>query len=401
MRCIEGGREIGENLKFCKYCGAPVKAASLNIVDDTIKCKACGAPLKQGVAFCTQCGTPVNGDSAASVKPDVSKKEKSSKGKSGGVGKILIAVLTIVSILLVGFLAYYFLGKSGILGKHAEPASTVSTRNDSTEVDSSSVETNTETESESETEKEKESISKTDTNTDASNINDIAAEILNERDNIVRAITSGSYSSMKAENDITVYTNSNALVSISAGKSFKNDDYSRSFYYVDGQLAFAEYAGTDLQQFYFENGDLIRWRYAQNISDSKKAVNYDMENTTAYIQWEQTVLADSNELISIWENASQIDDNSEDYILPRSDTRYISESELSGLTREEVRTAVNELYARHGRRFNEASWQAYFDSKSWYVPMVDPDDFSESVFNNYELENKKTLVRWEEDHGWR
>ena len=112
-------------------------------------------------------------------------------------------------------------------------------------------------------------------------------------------------------------------------------------------------------------------------------------------------MADSNELINIWENALQSDDNNEDYILPGSDTRYISESELSGLTREEVCTAINELYARHGRRFNGTSWQAYFDSKSWYVPMVDPDDFSESVFNNYELENKKTLVKWEEDHGWR
>lgn len=400
MRCVGCGREIGENLKFCKYCGAPVKAASLDGVDDTIKCKACGASLKQGVAFCTQCGTPVNDEPKTSAKPGVSHEKNSSKRKSGKFGKIIIAALTIISVLLIGFLAYYFVGKSGILGRSTETTA-VSTRDDSTESGSSSVETNMEAETESGTEAAEESISETDTVSDTDNVEDIAALILNERDNIVRGITSGSYSSMKVENDITAFTNSDVLVSISAGKDFRNDDYSRSFYYVDGKLMFAEYAGADFHQFFFENDKLIRWKYAQNVSNSGKAVNYDMENTTAYLQWEQSVLADSNELIEIWESNSQSDGNTEEYILPGSDSRYISESELSDLTREEVRTAINELYARHGRRFNDSSWQAYFDSKSWYVPMVDPDDFSESVFNNYELENKKTLVKWEEDHGWR
>lgn len=400
MRCVECGREIGENLKFCKYCGAPVRTASLNIVDDKIKCKACGAPLKPGVAFCTQCGTPVNGDSAASVKPGVSNNENSNKRKSGRFGKIIIAVLTIISILLIGFLAYYFVGKSGILSRSTEITSTVSTRNDSTESDSSPVETSIDTESESETETE-ESISEDDTASDTSNVDDIVAEILNERDNIVRGITSGLYTSVKVEDDITAVTDSGVLVSISAGNNFGNDDYSRSFYYLGDELVFAEYTSEDSHQFYFENGELIRWRYSQDVSNQSNAINYDKEKTTAYLQWEQNVLADSDDLITIWESASQSDNNDQEYILYGSDSRYISKSELSDLTQEEVRTAINELYARHGRRFNDSSWQAYFDSKSWYVPMVDPDDFSESVFNNYELENKKTLVKWEEDHGWR
>ena len=67
----------------------------------------------------------------------------------------------------------------------------------------------------------------------------------------------------------------------------------------------------------------------------------------------------------------------------------------------EVRTAINELYARHGRKFTDKSIQSYFDSKSWYRPQIDPNDFSEEVFNDFETRNKEVLVDWEINHGWR
>jgi hypothetical protein len=91
----------------------------------------------------------------------------------------------------------------------------------------------------------------------------------------------------------------------------------------------------------------------------------------------------------------------DEYIFSDSDTRYISESELSGLSQQDVRAAINEIYARHGRRFNDSFWQSYFNSKSWYNPKINPEDFSDSVFNKYELKNIKTLVAWEKACGWR
>ncbi len=95
------------------------------------------------------------------------------------------------------------------------------------------------------------------------------------------------------------------------------------------------------------------------------------------------------------------DEDVKEYILPESNSRNISESELSGLSQEEVRAAINELYARHGYRFTDAFWVSYFNSKSWYTPQIAPEDFSENVFNNYELANRKMLVEWEKSHGWR
>ena len=53
--------------------------------------------------------------------------------------------------------------------------------------------------------------------------------------------------------------------------------------------------------------------------------------------------------------------------------------------------ARNEIYARHGRRFNNTELQTYFDSKSWYKGTVNAADFNENVLNSYESANIKTI----------
>lgn len=73
-----------------------------------------------------------------------------------------------------------------------------------------------------------------------------------------------------------------------------------------------------------------------------------------------------------------------DYILPDSDSRAYTYDELSNLSQDELRLAINEIYARHGRIFDAADLQNYFNSKSWYNGTVSADDFSEDVFNTYE-----------------
>ena len=93
--------------------------------------------------------------------------------------------------------------------------------------------------------------------------------------------------------------------------------------------------------------------------------------------------------------------SSEDYILPQSDSSYLTKSDLRGMSKTEVRYALNELYARHGRMFDDEELQAYFDSKEWYSGDIEPDDFSESVFNKYETANKDFIVEYMEDKGWR
>ncbi len=86
-----------------------------------------------------------------------------------------------------------------------------------------------------------------------------------------------------------------------------------------------------------------------------------------------------------------------DYILPESDSRYYTEAELAGLSKAELRIARNEIYARHGRKFDSQDLQEYFDAQPWYKGTVDPGDFSMSVFNEYELANISTIEAAEDD----
>ena len=123
MKCIECGREIEDNKKFCKYCGAPVKHQSnpAEKLASTTKCQRCGATLKLGTAFCTQCGTPVS----KIANPNINVPEKRDKPKKGGnkVGKIIIAIITIIAILLIGFIGYYFADQYGVFDKDVKESS--------------------------------------------------------------------------------------------------------------------------------------------------------------------------------------------------------------------------------------------------------------------------------------
>ncbi len=89
------------------------------------------------------------------------------------------------------------------------------------------------------------------------------------------------------------------------------------------------------------------------------------------------------------------------YILPDSDSVYLSRSDLEGLTQEECRLARNELYARHGRKFDDEGLQDYFNAKDWYTGTIDPADFSDSVLNDFEMANRDLLVLYEEEMGYR
>lgn len=77
----------------------------------------------------------------------------------------------------------------------------------------------------------------------------------------------------------------------------------------------------------------------------------------------------------------------EDYLISNSNSAYISISSLEALNETELIYARNEIYARHGRRFDTGWIQEYFNGKSWYEGTVAPAQFDPAVFNEYELEN--------------
>ncbi|MCD2491251.1 YARHG domain-containing protein [Lacrimispora sp. NSJ-141] len=92
-----------------------------------------------------------------------------------------------------------------------------------------------------------------------------------------------------------------------------------------------------------------------------------------------------------------------EYVLPGSDSVYLTEADLVGLTKEQLRIARNEIYARHGRKFKDAALNEYFMSKSWYTPLYEPNQFEalgDSVFNDYEVANRKLIADYEKKMGY-
>ena len=86
----------------------------------------------------------------------------------------------------------------------------------------------------------------------------------------------------------------------------------------------------------------------------------------------------------------------DEYILQESNTRYLSEEDLRNRSKEELKIARNEIYARHGRKFQAQDLQNYFDGKTWYQGTIEPADFSESLLNDFEKKNIKLIQKAEE-----
>lgn len=102
------------------------------------------------------------------------------------------------------------------------------------------------------------------------------------------------------------------------------------------------------------------------------------------LELEREILKKESERKEQEEKAQETMAETGDYILPGSNSKYLTDSDLDGLSSSQLRLARNEIYARHGRTFNDSQLQAYFESKSWYK--ADPG-FSESSLSECERAN--------------
>lgn len=88
------------------------------------------------------------------------------------------------------------------------------------------------------------------------------------------------------------------------------------------------------------------------------------------------------------------------YVLPDSATRLYSADELSGLSDWELYIARNEIYARHGREFQNQDLRDYFGQQPWYTPRYTPEEFdSLGLLNDTERQNASTILSVEQARG--
>lgn len=116
---------------------------------------------------------------------------------------------------------------------------------------------------------------------------------------------------------------------------------------------------------------------------------------------EQATQVTNNTTIIIDGQTHAVPVQSSGYILPQSNSRYYSKSELSSLSLNDLWIARNEIYARHGRGFRDEALQDYFNRQSWYTYRYSPDEFDSmsGVLNDYEITNADTIKSIEQERG--
>lgn len=120
---------------------------------------------------------------------------------------------------------------------------------------------------------------------------------------------------------------------------------------------------------YSDLEDDIGWSYDDTDADyGDTEADYDDQDE----EYDDSEDADGNTLED--KNVSQ-----KKYILPMSSKRKLKEKDLKKLGAKKLRIARNEIYARHGRMFQDQELQDYFDRKDWYTPSIAPEDFSDAV----------------------
>ncbi|MCD8364630.1 MAG: YARHG domain-containing protein [Clostridiales bacterium] len=158
---------------------------------------------------------------------------------------------------------------------------------------------------------------------------------------------------------------------------------------------------TDTVGVYEEDTGMEEIDAAEEIDD---ASGEEIDAAQSEELMEESVESDVADDEAVAEETVEEADSAEEtakYIIADSDSRYLTTEDLEGLTAEELRIARNEIYARHGRMFDDEALQEYFNSKEWYTGTIAPEDFTESMLNDYERENAYTISAYETEMGYR
>lgn len=99
---------------------------------------------------------------------------------------------------------------------------------------------------------------------------------------------------------------------------------------------------------------------------------------------------------------SQSNGSDNSYIFSNSSSSYLSSSDVSALSDNNLTIALNEIYARRGRIFKDSALSSYFNSQAWYTPKYTQAEFDKNVtFNDYEQKNLQLMINEQKKRGLR
>lgn len=460
MKCTNCGFELNENANFCSNCGSPVNRAEqaaepevMANAAETVSAEDTWEPMdeahepERAEEEPKTTYRPLDDDDDEDYD-DFAYQERRAKRqarkKKKARDKVILFVL--VGVILVGALAVILLKSLSGNNDEKKSQSPMSSSIVSEAEPSGSVAPSSVTETEDPNKLSNEEMSAA------------VAEIQQQYEAIMAKRTAGEYKASAYKNGITAYWDGDSKISaIMAASGTEGSQYARSYFYDDnGNLFYADLSGQDSYRLYFKDGKLIRLSYAKDASNTAEVTNYDQTDSQEYTDWEASALDYSTTLMTeakaagIVKSQEEIEaekaaeeerkkeeeaakkaeeekkaeeakkeaekkeeekkeeekkeesssDKSGGYIFSDSNSEYLATSDLKGMSQSKVRLALNEIYARRGAKFDNASNKKYFESKSWYKGTCSKAE-AQKKFNKYEKKNVDLIVEYEKSKGWR
>lgn len=375
MKCSKCGKELIDGAKFCTGCGTSV--ADMEIANESVNTE------EKTENIITTVKASEENTSEKPVKPNKKSDKKKSAIAPWMVIVIVISIIAIIAAVVIGLIALDIIDIPGF-------SSGKSSAED--------INYDEEDEDDNDSEDEKEDNSKADgTVEDASTDVAVSEEVASDIDDALAMEDDSEADVEKTE------------ASGESGKLAKVEkvETKKPLYTEEELLKLAEI-------YYICNGGMVRddkrVLSIDSIEDNIYTIHvYDeMEDHVATLDWyyvdittgKGEDLLEKEVDFTQYEGYELEEILADYYVIPDSDSRKISESDLDGLTEEQIKIARNEIYARHGRIFRNQELQNYFDSKSWYCGVYQPDEFKDAWLNEYENYNKDFIAKYEKKKGY-
>jgi rRNA maturation endonuclease Nob1 len=122
------------------------------------------------------------------------------------------------------------------------------------------------------------------------------------------------------------------------------------------------------------------------------AENYKCEENVNADAAKSSVASESTESQSVEEDSANGDSTIAE-VFPDSSDKLLSDSDIENLSKDDLRFAINEPYARHGYIFKDQGLQDHFDQFDWYDGTESDDKTVYKEFNDIEKKNIELMQK--------
>ena len=168
------------------------------------------------------------------------------------------------------------------------------------------------------------------------------------------------------------------------------------------RIVFGEQVSVEINELEKNPDNATGMAISSAVLDRENSTEIDIEEARDENNVDQQMMARDpyRAASAYWSEVVEWDEDNGRYGMDRplepilsSDQREYTIEELKDYPEDILYLALNEIYARHGYIFRNEDLQNYFMGQVWYTPLVEGENFSDEVFNEYEKENLKVLLK--------